>query len=126
MTYSDSLGLWTSLGVISATIDRWQKFYRQATWERDTFRVTFQGNLNTVESFVLVRQVFPEDLVTPSIRYYPKSEPQILHLPIPADLSQNNIGVRSIEVKQAERYRKWMGWKEYPPIPIKIEELSGY
>lgn len=126
MTQQDDLGLWNNLGTIQATIDRWQKPQRQATWERDIFRITFQGNLDDVVSFVWIRQEFLEGAVTPAKRYYPKPEPQLIELPIPADLRANRIGVRSLEFKQAERYTRSMGWNGFPPIPLKIEELAGY
>ncbi|MFP4298676.1 MAG: hypothetical protein ACLFT0_12550 [Spirulinaceae cyanobacterium] len=129
----DDIGLWINLGIISPRPDIWQKFVRQATWGNKTFRISVTTpDVEKVGGWVWIRQVIlPTEDVTPSVKYYPKTESQLIELPPPPEIEDRFTSIiRSIEVK-----RSWPRWRMYsmysqtqtlPLLSIKLEELAGY
>lgn len=80
--------MWKSIGTIIPALT-WQTFPLPTTG--DTFRVTYGGNLNRISTFAYVRQYLSVDIVTKSIRLYPKNQQEVIELPIPATLRESGL-----------------------------------
>ncbi|MEC4806684.1 MAG: hypothetical protein SAJ72_20705 [Jaaginema sp. PMC 1080.18] len=125
----DDIGLWINLGIVKPRPDIWQKFIKQATWGNKTFRVSVTTPYpEDVRGWVWIRQVIqPTGDVTPSVRYYPKPETQLIELPPPPEIQdRTSLVIRAIEVKRSRT--RWNGYsktRQLPLLAIKLEELAG-
>lgn len=75
--------MWRSLGTITPTLT-WQTFNIPTT--SDTFRITYGGDIARANTFAYLRQYLSSDVVTKSIRLYPKLQQEVIELPIPSSL----------------------------------------
>ncbi|NJO76155.1 MAG: hypothetical protein HC833_21825 [Leptolyngbyaceae cyanobacterium RM1_406_9] len=75
--------MWRSLGSITPTLT-WQLF--DIPTFSDTFRVTYGGDIARANTFAYLRQYLSSDIVTKSIRLYPKPQQEVIELSIPSSL----------------------------------------
>jgi len=104
----DEYGLWEQLGFVTPKVDGWQKCQYPTTLNKTMYRFTFIGDFSLVESFCWVRIIvdsLPEPLVLPAKRYYIKTRPFILEMPLPEYLL-----LRSPRWVQQVEIRKQISW----------------
>lgn len=107
----------TLLGTVTPTLE-WLRL--PTSTFADSFLITFQGNPRQINSYGMIRQVFPGTGATSAVSVYPKNEPLILDLPAPS--AGVLLGERFLEVKKwPRRYFRY----ELPDIAwsLRIEEL---
>jgi hypothetical protein len=95
---------WRTLGTLTPTTE-WNLF-PQPTFAR-TFRITYTGDFQRINSTGYLRQFFSVGQVSQAIRVYPKRESVVFELPIPQDLIDQGQVVRYLSImKMPRRYRR--------------------
>jgi hypothetical protein len=95
---------WKPLGTLTPTTD-WQ-LYPMPTFAR-TFRITYVGDFQRINSTGYLRQFFSVGQVSQAIRIYPKREAVIFEMPIPKDLIDQGQDRRYLSImKIPKRYRR--------------------
>jgi hypothetical protein len=111
--------VWKLLGTITPT-DDWQLF-PVPTFAR-TFRITYGGDFQRINSTGYLRQFFGMDQVSIATRLYPKRESVIFEMPIPQDLIYQGVERRYLSIKKVPK-RFYGGVAEDVWWTAKIEEL---
>lgn len=93
---------WRSLGVVTPTLN-WQLFNNPTT--SNTFRVTYQGQLNRINTFGYLRQYLSGDEVTKAIRLYPKPQHEIIELSLPFELREAGLFICYLGVMKFPKRR---------------------
>jgi hypothetical protein len=94
---------WTTLGTLTPT-PVWQ-LYPIPTFAK-TFRITYVGDFQRINSTGYLRQMFAVGQVSQAIRLYPKQESVIFEMPIPQDLVDQGQVVRYLSIlKVPKRFR---------------------
>lgn len=95
--------MWRPVGTITPQLD-W-RILPYSTYSR-TFRFTYLGVTNETSSHILLRQYYANDLVSKTIRFYPKREQEVVELPVFQDFANDLPSlVRRLGVKRVIRKR---------------------
>lgn len=123
MPFTDAIGIWQELNVTPVLgTDDWETFPNDCKNGR-LFRLKFETNWADWEipkgfrSFGYLRFAYRDDsngfnLVTPSIRIYPKLEEMLFEIPTLTDLQNNPWTIRKAQFKRvARRYPFPKDWQ---------------
>lgn len=127
MARTDAIGLWADMGIVDASPLSWLKFPNQAVWGNSVFRITLlSDDVSLQGTHLWIRQEFPDSNFTQAHKYYPSDVPQLLELPIPKDVFDRNVTVRSISVRRSYKRFERSSIVDYPLCRVQLEELAGY
>lgn len=127
MPVIDDFGTWEDLGIIPEIVDDWQFFPLFPSKETSAFRVYFQGNIELLQKwrvscwirgayFSGAQYFFDQKW----LRLYPKSEPEIITYPYPADLIRDPLPSRQLQVKRRLTYKREPFKAATPSLGIQI------
>lgn len=124
---SDDLSIWNDLGTIEPIYNQWVVFPVQSNGGNAVFRVRWICvDFDQIRSYVWVRSRFQtqqSNQVTQAIRLYPKSDDQIFEMPIPQDLLDRGIRLRSVEVKKYIQSLRYVGIVPDIAYSMRLEEI---
>ncbi len=133
----DDLGIWQQLGTITPN-SNWQTFPVQASSIGNTFRLAWGGDMSDVKSFVYLRSVFQltgQQVVSSRWkRAYPKSEREVIELPLSLEFALQNLG-QYFQVIKKYKYEP-LGYtvtdssysltlEEFIPYPETIKQIQN-
>lgn len=131
--YQDDIGTWNHIGSVTPKINQWLTFPTQSDGGLATFRLkVICSQPERINSVCYIRSRYKtknSNQVDRAIKIFPESHVNdllLIELPIPQDLFDRSIYVRSIEIKKIGSFRSGIGIRDDVNYLIELDELWEY